>query len=127
MKNIFAILLCVAFLLLASTGCNSLSDDDIRNNESKSTEAKEVYFKARVVEVSGKTLVISPIEDYSEARSSDKISVQSWFEEGRVKTGDLVGIYYDGAILETYPAQLSKVFAMELYSTDGQVAENIRK
>ena len=76
---------------------------------------KKPFFKAEIIEMSEKALVVKPLDEYSESRSSDKISVPNWFAKDAVKVGDIIGISYDGQILESYPAQLSKIYYMEYY------------
>ena len=49
--------------------------------------------------------------------SSDQISLSN--EEGiALQAGDVVEIEYDGSIMETYPAQLGKVYSIRVVTQE---------
>ena len=126
MKKIFAILVLLALSVSVFAGCDISTDEDMTISDGAMTITKNPFFKAEIIEMSEKALVIKPLDEYSEARSSDKISIPNWFAKDSVKVGDIIGISYDGAILESYPAQLSKIFRMEYYNADGSAVTVIR-
>ena len=127
MKKIFAILILAVLSLSVFSGCVIISNSvDETIAYSKSAE-EDHFFKAEIIEMSEKALVIKPLDEYAEARSSDKISVPNWFAKDSVKVGDIIGISYDGVILESYPAQLSKIFSMEYYDEHGRAVTVIEK
>ena len=127
MKKIFAILVLLALSMSVLVGCDISTEEDMTIPEGAMTVTKNPFFKAEIIEMSEKALVIKPLDEYSEARSSDKISVPNWFAKDAVKVGDIIGISYDGAILESYPAQLSKIFSMEYYDEHGCAVTVIEK
>lgn len=127
MKKIFAILVLLALSVSVFVGCDISTDEDMTIPEGAMTVTKNPFFKAEIIEISGNTLIVKPLDEYSESRSSDKISLPNWFKEGSVKVGDVIGISHDGQILESYPAQLSKVFYMEYYDEDGCVTAVTQK
>ena len=78
----------------------------------------EPNFKGIVLEVDESSILVSVNEEEDEIKSSDKISVSldvklkdsiSDFE-----VGDKVRVFYDGTILETYPAKINEVYAILL-------------
>lgn len=78
------------------------------------------YFDAKVLEVNEKNILVEPLEGEDEFRSASQIYVStdviSKIPVPELKKGDTVRIIYNGEIQETYPAQISKVFA--IYSLD---------
>ena len=127
MKKIFAILVLLALSVSVFAGCDISTDEDMTISDGAVTITKNPFFKAEIIEMSEKALVIKPLDEYSESRSSDKISIPNWFAKDSVKIGDIIGISYDGAILESYPAQLSKIFSMEYYDEHGCTTTIIEK
>ena len=67
----------------------------------------EHRFIAKVLELSGDSVLVQPVEGEDELRSSDKISFSlPGLAELGITTGSFVEVYYDGLIMETYPAQI---------------------
>jgi len=79
---------------------------------------KEPNFKGIVTEVSEHSILVSVSEDEDEFKSSDKISVSLNVKLKDSMThfsvGDNVSVYYNGKIVETYPAQVKEVYAIIL-------------
>lgn len=75
-------------------------------------------FTGIVTEIYDKAILVSVDEDEDEIKSSDKMSVsldvQLKDSMTSFKVGDKVKIFYDGIILETYPAQIHTVYAILL-------------
>ncbi len=78
----------------------------------------EPNFKGIVLEVFESSILVSVNEEEDEIRTSDKISVSL---EVKLKdsitnfeVGDKVRVFYDGTILETYPAKINEVYAILL-------------
>lgn len=106
--RLYAILL---FLLASSlVGCNS-SDNSKKNN------IEYEIFEAEVIDNEG-GLLVSPDEESVEYTSSDKIMVElldaeildekgNTVDSDKLKPGDRLRIYYNGMILESYPAQIT--------------------
>ena len=92
--TIFAMLM----LLIAISGC--------------STE-KKAKFRATVIEMGENSLLVTPLEDEEELRSSDQIVLGKDTFDGDVEVEDVLEITYNGEILETYPASLGKVYSVE--------------
>lgn len=127
MQKVVVCLILAAMLMSVLSGCEVTSNSaDETIVYSDISAENDPFFKAEIIEMSEKALVVKPLDEYSESRSSDKISVPNWFEKDSVKVGDIIGISYDGAILESYPAQLSKIFRMEYYNADGSAVTVIR-
>ena len=78
------------------------------------------FFNATVLEVNERNILVEPLEGEDERRSASQIYVStdviSTIPVPELKKGDEVRIVYNGEIQETYPAQISKVFA--IYSLD---------
>ncbi len=79
---------------------------------------KKPNFTAVVTEVYDKEILVTVDKDQDEYKSSDKIivSLDVKLKDKLVsfKAGDKVRIFYDGNILESYPAQIRKVYAILL-------------
>jgi ribosomal protein L21E len=86
------------------------------------TVHKEPNFTGVVVEVDSNSILVSVNEGEEARKSSDLIDVSLNVELKDSMTefmsGDEVKVYYNGTILESYPAQLEKVYAILLKSRD---------
>ena len=75
-------------------------------------------FKAKVLEVYDFSIVVEPLKNEEERKSSNKINVdipkQINHRGGEFNKDDIVTIVYNGEILETYPASLGQVFDIQL-------------
>lgn len=79
---------------------------------------KKPNFRGTVREVRDNSIVVLIDENEDEFKSSDKIVVSLDVKLKDSMTdfdiGDKVAVYYDGTILETYPAQVKEVYAITL-------------
>lgn len=96
-------------IILLLTGCETVSPNEF---------IEKPQFAGTVEEVSENTLLIKVDEEEAESKSSDKISVSLDMEipEDPIEfhVGDRVVVLYDGAIAESYPAQIHNVFTILL-------------
>ena len=81
--------------------------------------------KAEITEVGDSWVMLSPLSEYPEGNSSDKISLSGWIGEDDVEVGDIIGIYYGGEIMESYPAQLAGVYKIEIYDDNGDIRDTV--
>ena len=103
MKKLFTLVL-VFTILISLVGCGTTKQADTETT----TENETTSFTATILEFSGNYVLVQPVEGESELRSSDKISFSSKdLEELDVAVGSRVVIYYDGLIMETYPAKIN--------------------
>lgn len=106
MKKGWNILLAALLLL---SGCGRGMEDVIQ---------KEPNFGAVVVSAGEQSILVLVDEGEEERRSSDLISVSLDVREpdsmSRFDVGDAVRVYYDGSIAESYPAQITTVYAITL-------------
>jgi hypothetical protein len=85
------------------------------------------YFNAAVLQVQDHSVLVEPFPGEEERRSSDQI----WFrlpenEQNSnlsVKEGALIRVVYSGEIMESYPAQLGRVFAVYPVDEQGNLVE----
>ena len=73
-------------------------------------------FRAKVLEVQEKSLLVTPLEGEKELLSSDKIyvSLGKLAQVPEIRVGDILMIHYDGMIQETYPAQINGTYAIDI-------------
>lgn len=65
-------------------------------------------FDAKIITISGNSVIVEPFSDEEELNSSDRIMFpKSAIENLGVREGDFVKVSYTGEIKESYPAQLS--------------------
>ena len=103
MKKMFTLVL-VFTILISLVGCGTTKQADTETT----TENETTSFTATILEFSGNYVLVQPVEGESELRSSDKISFSSKdLEELDVAVGSRVVVYYDGLIMETYPAKIN--------------------
>jgi len=86
------------------------------DSEGNILEMEEFSFQATVLEVHDTYLLVEPAEGAWERSSSDKIEVSlqdktSWPVP---QVGDTVNVFYNGELMETYPARVGKVYRVEI-------------
>ena len=97
MKKTFTLLL--ALLLLLAAGCGK---------QGAVEEKTEYRFIAEIIELGENSVIVEPLEGETERQSSDRISFgTAELEEIGAEVGTIVEIIYDGAIAESYPAQIT--------------------
>lgn len=91
------------------------------DEKDKVEEVKYIYvFKGTVLEVRDSSILVEPFEDEWERNSADQIDVGIGSLEmkeetkAELKEGEEVLVGYNGAIAETYPAQLEAVYVAHL-------------
>ena len=86
-------------------------------NEQEEIGKVEKSFYGKVIESNGNTIIVEPNEDEEIRKSSDKIAVGLGYTDALYMVGTNVKIFYDGTVMETYPAQV-KAIKIELKSVD---------
>lgn len=86
----------------------SLSDDELKQEVDEYysyLNSEEYTFIGEIIEVHDNSIIVKPNAGTREIDSSDKYSIEDIGEEV-YQVGSKVKIYYDGNVLETYPAQI---------------------
>ena len=110
-KKVFGIIAVVGILIsiMLIYWCKPMTMNDIYHKPN---------FTGVVIEISDKAILVSINKDEDEIKSSDKISVSLDVKlkdsSTNFKVGDIVRVFYDGVILESYPAQIYTVYAILL-------------
>lgn len=114
MKKYGFIFALISITLLVLSSCGGAGNRD------------EVSFSVDVLENNQSSLLVQPVEGSSELRSADKIVVYinddvklvdsqgKEIEVSDIEVGDKVQIFYNGAIAESYPAQIHKCYKIKL-------------
>ena len=102
MKKIFSILITLVVLFLF-TACNSKTNDT-------------ATFQAIILEIHDDYYLVKPVEGSTELNSADQITVPmtSMNTSPEPGVGDILEIEYDGAIAESYPAQITNVYSISV-------------
>lgn len=79
---------------------------------------KTVTFQATIIDIIDDTILVEPVEGASELGSADSFTITT-IANIELHVGDIVEIEYNGEILETYPAQLGKVYAIHVIQEVG--------
>jgi len=112
LKAIQGSLLCCCISILLSSCTIPMNMDSVH---------KEPHFAGVVVDVYDNSILVKANEGEEVQKSSDLIDVSLNIElKDSMKefiSGDEVIVYYNGTILESYPAQLEKVYAIVLTSS----------
>lgn len=89
--------------------------DNCIQMEGFSNEARAVL-QAKLLEIHHGYFLVEPVEGSWELSSSDRIQVpmKNMNPSPEPEVGDILEIEYNGEILETYPAQLSEVYHIEV-------------
>ena len=102
MKKIFYILIILA-VLFSFTACNGKTDNT-------------ATFQAIILEIHDEYYLVEPVEGSAELNSADQITVPmtSMNDSSEPEVGDILEIVYDGAIAESYPAQITNVYSISV-------------
>ena len=103
MKRYWIVLLAL-LCILSLTACKAAFKEDVYS------------FEATVLEVHDTYLLVEPAEGAWERSSADKIEVSlqdktSW---PIPQVGDTVNVFYNGELMEIYPARVGKVYRVEI-------------
>lgn len=73
-------------------------------------------FRAKVLQLDEKCVLVEPMAGENERNCSDKIYVSFWNLKNvpEIQVGDILEIQYDGMIMETYPAQIGSAYAIKV-------------
>lgn len=82
----------------------------------KEESPEEVSFQATVLEVHESFMLVEPAEDAWERNSANQIVISfadktSW---PIPQVGETVNVFYNGELMETYPARVGKVYRVEI-------------
>ena len=102
MKKILCMLISLAVLFLF-TACNGKTDD-------------MATFQAIILEIHDDYYLVEPVEGSAELNSADQIAVPitDMNASSELEVGDILEIVYDGAIAESYPAQITNVYSISV-------------
>lgn len=102
MKKILCMLISLA-VLFSFTACNGRTDDT-------------ATFQAIILEVHDDYYLVEPVEGSVERNSADQITVPitDMNVSSELEAGDILKIVYDGAIAESYPAQITIVYSISV-------------
>ena len=102
MKKFFYMLITLA-VLFSFTACNGKTDDT-------------ATFQAIILEIHDDYYLVEPVEGSAELNSADQITVPmtSMNDSSEPEVGDILEIVYDGAIAESYPAQITNVYSISV-------------
>lgn len=104
------LILTLIFGILAS--CDKSESKGSETSEITDTSDTDAVFdhqvvRAKIIEISGNSVLIEPLEGEPERASADRIWVNiDGFSDVGAEIGSTVDITYDGYIMETYPAQI---------------------
>ncbi len=65
-----------------------------------------VTFKGKIIELNGDSAIVEPFEGEDILSSADKVSISLADSDIDFAVGDGIIVYYDGAVMESYPAQV---------------------
>ena len=102
MKKFICILMIFA-VLFSFTACSSKTNDTLT-------------FQAVILEIHDDDYLVEPVEGSAELNSADQItvSVKNMNSSAEPEVGDILEIEYDGAIAESYPAQITNVYSIRV-------------
>lgn len=129
----FAVLIYVLAVILVGCGRDlpfheSVDEPDFYNVTLLAGHDKIPSFDGVVLEVYGSSILIEADEGSPVRASSDKLSVstdiESHLRPDKISAGDRVRVFYSGAIMETYPAQLHQTEAIYRIGADGSLIPN---
>ena len=102
MRKVVCIFITLA-VLFSFTACNGKTDNT-------------ATFQAIILEIHDEYYLVEPVEGSAELNSADQITVPmtSMNDSSEPEVGDILEIVYDGAIAESYPAQITNVYSVSV-------------
>ncbi len=94
-------LLLILFTVLLSIGMMACDNNEKDNDE------VEIAFSGTIIEINDNNAVVEPFEGELILKSSDKINIDLNLSDVVFEVGDSIKVYYDGTIMESYPAQVN--------------------
>lgn len=76
-------------------------------------------FQAVILEIYDNYYLVEPVEGSAERSSADRITVPMTSMNLSTEVGDILEIVYDGAIAESYPAQIPNVYSIRVVEKRG--------
>ena len=111
MKKHYQLFIIMVFLLLSLACTKKVNMNNVTD---------QANFAGVVDRVDKESIIVRVNEAQDEFKSSDLLSVSLDMEfkekSNDFKVGDEVSVYYDGVILESYPAQINHVYLILLVS-----------
>lgn len=113
--------------MIDETQKNETQIDETKTNDTLDPE-KEEYFEATVLEIMENQLLVEPAEGSFVRNSADKVvvSLQNIEEDiiSSIEVGSFIGIYFDGIIAESYPAQIHNISNIEIITVPQAVPQS---
>lgn len=125
MKKFLSILLVIVFVLSLASCDNKMNGNktDIKNEES-------IYFNAKVVELTGDTMLVEVTDKGNCGVQVDNLVVVSTekiaeiIAENPTKvTDNYVRVEFNGDVMESYPLQLGEIYNIQIINEDGTPIE----
>ena len=88
----------------------------VRGDKKSIGNVSTATFEAEILEIHDSYYLVKPVEESQELKSADQIEVSIGNLELSLKptTGDRIKVEYDGEIVESYPAQITEVYDIEI-------------
>lgn len=115
MKKLLTIIMSLIFVL-ALVGCGNKATDNGVTVGTPAIPDDAVIMQGKIVEIDNGRIVVEPIEGSIELKSSDKFSVpiEHMDASPEPQVDNIVEVFYDGSIEETYPAMLGTVYFVRI-------------
>ena len=110
MKKQLLLILTLGFILaLAACGTSGSGEPEADGNGTAT-------FQATILEIYDGYYLVEPVEGSTELNSADRITVpiENMNPSPEPKVGDVLEIEYDGSIAESYPAQITNVYSINV-------------
>ena len=111
MKKQLLLILTLSLVLIV-TACGTSGGDE----EPEAGGTEKSTFQATILEIYDGYYLVEPVEGSSERNSADQITVpmKNVNAASEPEVGDVLEIEYDGSIAESYPAQLTIVYSINV-------------
>ena len=124
MRKTSVLIITISMLVLFTACAPDLKSDTQSTSEAPASSQTEVYFKATVLEISGNSVLVEPLEGESIRSSADKITFSKTnLDNIGAAVGDIVSVAYSGEVMESYPGQIIVIkWSMFQKKTSGESA-----
>ena len=106
-KKLYSIICLCSLISIILCACGKKEQGSAGNTPATIT------FQATVIESSDSSILAEPVPGSLELDSADQFSIPN-IDGLELQAGDIIEMEYNGEILESYPAQLGKVYSIKM-------------
>lgn len=110
------IILFMVSIVFVSCGQTNSTDENIGQNLISENLGEDVISRAKIVDIDENSVLLCGVDDENSIYSLTTMSVDNLPEDAQY--GSIIDIYFDGLVMESYPARISNIEKIEVVEQD---------